>query len=79
MRQSVAAIHAEGYSAAEMKHGSSALIDKKTPTVFLVPQDAMYDWTMANLAMIRARQDPIIATATEGDKQRNLAKCVTVQ
>ncbi|MGH7977054.1 MAG: glutamine--fructose-6-phosphate transaminase (isomerizing), partial [Limisphaerales bacterium] len=36
-------IHAEGYSAAEMKHGPSALIDKKTPTVFLVPQDSMYD------------------------------------
>ena len=62
-------IHAEGYSAAEMKHGPIALIDKKTPTVFLVPQDSMYDKTMANLAMIRARQGPIIALATEGDKQ----------
>jgi glucosamine--fructose-6-phosphate aminotransferase (isomerizing) len=61
-------IHAEGYSAAEMKHGPIALIDKKTPTVFLVPQDAMYDKTMANLAMIRARQGPIIALATEGDQ-----------
>jgi glutamine---fructose-6-phosphate transaminase (isomerizing) len=62
-------IHAEGYSAAEMKHGPIALIDKKTPTVFLVPQDAMREKTMANLAMIRARQGPIIALATEGDKQ----------
>lgn len=62
-------IHAEGYSAAEMKHGPIALIDQNTPTVFLVPQDAMYDKTMANLAMIRARQGPIIAIATEGDKQ----------
>ena len=62
-------IHAEGYSAAEMKHGPIALIDTKTPTVFLVPQDAMYDKTMANLAMIRARKGPIIALATEGDKQ----------
>ena len=62
-------IHAEGYSAAEMKHGPIALIDKKTPTVFLVPQDSMYDKTMANLAMIRARQGPVIALATEGDKQ----------
>jgi glutamine---fructose-6-phosphate transaminase (isomerizing) len=62
-------IHAEGYSAAEMKHGPIALIDKKTPTVFLVPQDAMYDKTMANLAMIRARKGPIIALATEGDQQ----------
>ena len=60
-------IHAEGYSAAEMKHGPIALIDDKTPTVFLVPQDSMYDKTMANLAMIRARKGPIIALATEGD------------
>jgi glutamine---fructose-6-phosphate transaminase (isomerizing) len=62
-------IHAEGYSAAEMKHGPIALIDAKTPTVFLVPQDAMYEKTMANLAMIRARKGPIIALATEGDQQ----------
>ena len=62
-------IHAEGYSAAEMKHGPIALIDPKTPTVFLVPQDSMYEKTMANLAMIRARKGPIIALATEGDKQ----------
>jgi glucosamine--fructose-6-phosphate aminotransferase (isomerizing) len=61
-------IHAEGYSAAEMKHGPIALIDKNTPTVFVVPRDAMYDKTMANLAMIRARRGPIIALATEGDK-----------
>src|ERR1017187_7132329 len=62
-------IHAEGYSAAEMKHGPIALIDPQTPTVFLVPQDAMYDKTMANLAMIRARKGPVIALATEGDRQ----------
>ncbi len=62
-------IHAEGYSAAEMKHGPIALIDPATPTVFLVPQDSMYDKTMANLAMIRARKGPIIAVATEGDQQ----------
>jgi len=62
-------IHAEGYSAAEMKHGPIALIDAKTPTVFLVPRDSMYEKTMANLAMIRARKGPIIAIATEGDHQ----------
>jgi glucosamine--fructose-6-phosphate aminotransferase (isomerizing) len=61
-------IHAEGYSAAEMKHGPIALIDPQTPTVFLVPRDSMYEKTMANLAMIRARKGPIIAVATEGDK-----------
>ena len=62
-------IHAEGYSAAEMKHGPIALIDEKTPTVFLVPQDSMYDKTMANLAMIRARKGPVIAVASEGDDE----------
>src|ERR1700677_498708 len=60
-------IHAEGYSAAEMKHGPIALIDNCTPAVFLVPKDAMYEKTMANLAMVRARKAPIIALATEGD------------
>jgi len=62
-------IHAEGYSAAEMKHGPIALIDENTPTVFLVPQDFMYDKTMANLEMIRARKGPVIAVASEGDDQ----------
>jgi glucosamine--fructose-6-phosphate aminotransferase (isomerizing) len=62
-------IHAEGYSAAEMKHGPIALIDPKTPTVFVLPQDSMYEKTMANLSMIRARKGPIISLATEGDEQ----------
>jgi len=62
-------IHAEGYSAAEMKHGPIALIDSATPTVFLVPQDSMYEKTLANMAMIRARKGPIIALATEGDTE----------
>jgi glucosamine--fructose-6-phosphate aminotransferase (isomerizing) len=62
-------IHAEGYSAAEMKHGPIALVDSVTPTVFVIPQDAMYEKTLANLAMIRARKGPIIAIATEGDAE----------
>lgn len=60
-------IHAEGYSSAEMKHGPIALIDSRTPTVFLAPRDSMHEKSMANLAMIRARKGPIIALATEGD------------
>ncbi|HWD19989.1 MAG TPA: glutamine--fructose-6-phosphate transaminase (isomerizing) [Verrucomicrobiae bacterium] len=60
-------LHAEGYSAAEMKHGPIALIDKGTPAVILAPQDSMHDKTMANLAMIKARQGPIVLLATEGD------------
>ncbi len=62
-------IHAEGYSAAEIEtRPDRALIDDEDAVRFLlVPQDSMYDKTMANLAMIRARKGPIIALATEGD------------
>ena len=60
-------IHAEGYPAAEMKHGPIAMIDEKTPSVFLIPQDTLYDKTISNLQEIKARKGPIIAIATEGD------------
>jgi glucosamine--fructose-6-phosphate aminotransferase (isomerizing) len=60
-------VHAEGYPAAEMKHGPIALIDEKTPTVFLLPSDSLYEKTCGNLEEIRARKGPIIAVATEGN------------
>src|SRR5204863_9499704 len=62
-------IHAEGYPAAEMKHGPIALVDAHTPSVFLVPQCAVYDKVMSNLEEIKARGGPIIAVATEDDQQ----------
>jgi glucosamine--fructose-6-phosphate aminotransferase (isomerizing) len=62
-------IHAEGYPAAEMKHGPIAMIDEKTPSVFLIPQDQLYDKTISNLQEIKARKGPIIAIATEGDEK----------
>jgi len=62
-------IHAEGYPAAEMKHGPIALIDEKTPSVFLCPQDSLYDKTFSNIEEIKARKGPVIALATEGDEQ----------
>lgn len=62
-------IHAEGYPAAEMKHGPIAMIDEKTPTVFLVPQDSLYEKSVSNLEEIKARKGPIIALANEGDQQ----------
>jgi glutamine---fructose-6-phosphate transaminase (isomerizing) len=58
-------IHAEGYPAAEMKHGPIAMIDERTPTVALVPHDAMYDKTLSNIEVVRARKGPIIAITTE--------------
>jgi glucosamine--fructose-6-phosphate aminotransferase (isomerizing) len=60
-------IHAEGYPAAEMKHGPIAMIDEKTPTVFVVPSDSLYEKTFSNLEEIKARKGPIIALATEGN------------
>jgi glucosamine--fructose-6-phosphate aminotransferase (isomerizing) len=61
-------IHAEGYPAAEMKHGPIALIDERTPTVFVLPNGSLYEKTLSNLEEIRARRGPIIALATEGNE-----------
>jgi glucosamine--fructose-6-phosphate aminotransferase (isomerizing) len=62
-------IHAEGYPAAEMKHGPIALIDEHTPSVVLCPSDGMYQKVMSNLEVVRARRGPIIAVATEGNRE----------
>ncbi|HXG10040.1 MAG TPA: glutamine--fructose-6-phosphate transaminase (isomerizing) [Gemmataceae bacterium] len=62
-------IHAEGYPAAEMKHGPIALVDANTPSVFLVPRGAVFDKVMSNLEEIKARGGPVIAVACEGDDE----------
>ena len=62
-------IHAEGYPAAEMKHGPIALIDENMPVVFICTRDAAYDKVMNNMMEVRARRGRIIAIATEGDRQ----------
>jgi glucosamine--fructose-6-phosphate aminotransferase (isomerizing) len=62
-------VHAEGYPAAEMKHGPIALVDKNTPSVFIMPQGFVYDKVMANLEEIKARGGPVIAVAAEGDRR----------
>ncbi|MEI7729344.1 MAG: glutamine--fructose-6-phosphate transaminase (isomerizing) [Verrucomicrobiota bacterium] len=61
-------IHAEGYPAAEMKHGPIAMIDERTPTVVLIPQDTLYEKNFSNLEEIRARKGPIIAVTTAGNE-----------
>jgi glucosamine--fructose-6-phosphate aminotransferase (isomerizing) len=67
-------IHAEGYPAAEMKHGPIALVDQHTPSVFLIPQGAVYDKVILNLEEIKARKGPVIAIASPGDERvRELA------
>jgi len=60
-------VHAEGYPAAEMKHGPIALVDEETPSVFIVPRGAMYSKIMSNLEEVRARRGPVIAIASEND------------
>jgi len=62
-------IHAEGYPAAEMKHGPIALVEPRTPSVFIAPRNLVYDKTMANIEEVKARKGPVIVIATEGDTQ----------
>ena len=52
-----------------MKHGPIALIDPRTPSVFICTKNAVYDKVMANIEEIKARKGPVIAVATEGDDQ----------
>jgi glucosamine--fructose-6-phosphate aminotransferase (isomerizing) len=60
-------IHAEGYPAAEMKHGPIALVDEETPSVFVIPRGQIYPKIISNLEEIKARKGPVIAVACEGD------------
>jgi glucosamine--fructose-6-phosphate aminotransferase (isomerizing) len=60
-------IHAEGYPAAEMKHGPIALVDSDTPSVFIVPQGSTYEKVLANMEEVKARGGPIIAVASHDD------------
>lgn len=67
-------VHAEGCSAGEMKHGPIAMIDENFPSVFIAPQDSVYEKMVSNMEEVRARKGPIIAVATEGDERiRELA------
>jgi glucosamine--fructose-6-phosphate aminotransferase (isomerizing) len=59
-------IHAEGYPAAEMKHGPIALIDEDMPVVFVAPQDNVYRKVLSNMQEVKARGGRIIAITTEG-------------
>ncbi len=62
-------IHAEGYPAAEMKHGPIALIDKNMPTVFLVSKDKSYDKILSNIEEVKSRNGKIIAITDSDDKK----------
>ena len=60
-------IHAEGYPAAEMKHGPIALIDENMPVVVIAPKDSSYEKVVSNIQEVKARKGRIIAIVTEGD------------
>ena len=67
-------IHAEGYPAAEMKHGPIALIDEDMPVVFIAPKQGIYDKVVSNIQEVKARKGKVIAVVTEGDTVvKNLA------
>jgi len=62
-------IHAEGYPAAEMKHGPIALIDEEMPVFVIATQGTSYEKVVSNIQEVKARKGKIIAIVTEGDKQ----------
>jgi len=67
-------IHAEGYPAAEMKHGPIALIDEDMPVIFIATHDNTYTKILSNIEEVRSRKGRVIAIASEGDEEiRSLA------
>jgi len=62
-------IHAEGYPAAEMKHGPIALIDDNMPVVFIAVQDSIYEKVVNNIEEVRARGGKVVAVVNKGDKR----------
>jgi len=62
-------IHAEGYPAAEMKHGPIALIDEEMPVVFIATKDSSYEKVVSNIQEVKARKGRVISIVTEGDSQ----------
>jgi glucosamine--fructose-6-phosphate aminotransferase (isomerizing) len=62
-------VHAEGYPAAEMKHGPIALIDKNMPVVFIAPKDGAYEKVLGNIEEVRARSGRVIVIASDGDEE----------
>ena len=65
----VSYIHAEGYPAAEMKHGPIALIDEKMPVVFLAPKDPVYHKVVSNIEEVKARAGRVIAVVNDGAEE----------
>lgn len=62
-------IHSEGFCSGELKHGSIALIDENFPSMFIAPDDSVYDKNLSNMSEIKARGGRIIAVSTEGNEE----------
>jgi glucosamine--fructose-6-phosphate aminotransferase (isomerizing) len=62
-------VHAEGYPAAEMKHGPIALIDENMPVVVVAPRDAVHGKIVSNIQEVRARGGKVIAIVNDGDEE----------
>lgn len=62
-------IHAEGYPAAEMKHGPIALVDENMPVVFIAPKDSTYEKILSNIEEVKARKGKVIVVANESDNE----------
>jgi glucosamine--fructose-6-phosphate aminotransferase (isomerizing) len=73
-------VHAEGYPAAEMKHGPIALIDAQMPVIFIATRRGIYEKVISNIEEVKARKGKIIAIVTEGDESvKNLADhCIEI-
>ncbi|MGD2069088.1 MAG: SIS domain-containing protein, partial [Gemmatimonadota bacterium] len=65
----VSYIHAEGYPAAEMKHGPIALIDDNMPVVVLAPSDAVFGKVVSNIEEVKAREGKVIAVVSDGAEE----------
>ncbi len=72
-------IHAEGYPAAEMKHGPIALIDERMPIVVIATRNDMYDKVLSNIQEIKARKGRVIALVTKGDTQMSRVADETIE
>lgn len=70
-------ISASGYPSAELKHGVIALITEDAPSLFIAPQDAVFEKNISNIEEVKARKGPVIAIGTEGDTalKKNLRRC----
>lgn len=62
-------VHAEGFASGEMKHGPIAMVDKKFPSIIIMPHDSVYEKNFSGMQEIKARDGKVIAIATQGDKE----------